>query len=236
MDQTSDTNSVSWRFFTAVCGLGLAALLAWDGLGLDMALAAPWGGPGGFALRDDWWLSKIMHEGARALAWLVFLALAAGIWRPWGVLASLPLNARVRLFLSVLAALLSVTLLKGLSHTSCPWDLQAFGGSAAYVSHWALGQRDGGGGHCFPAGHASAGFAFVAAYFGLRSAGSPSARWVLGAALLVGTVLGLSQQVRGAHFMSHTLWTAWLSWSMGGVAHFLMQAWVLKRLTRPGKS
>ena len=161
MDQTSDTNSVSWRFFTAVCGLGLAALLAWDGLGLDMALAAPWGGPGGFALRDDWWLSKIMHEGARALAWLVFLALAAGIWRPWGVLASLPLNARVRLFLSVLAALLSVTLLKGLSHTSCPWDLQAFGGSAAYVSHWALGQRDGGGGHCFPAGHASAGFAFV---------------------------------------------------------------------------
>ena len=85
MDQTSDTNSVSWRFFAAVCGLGLAALLAWDGLGLDMALAAPWGGPGGFALRDDWWLSKIMHEGARALAWLVFLALAAGIWRPWGV-------------------------------------------------------------------------------------------------------------------------------------------------------
>ena len=30
--------------------------------------------------------------------------------------------------------------------------------------------------------------------------------------LIAGLALGLSQQMRGAHFMSHTLWTAWFCW------------------------
>ena len=32
--------------------------------------------------------------------------------------------------------------------------------------------------------------------------------------LLAGLVLGLGQQWRGAHFTSHTLWTAWLCWGV----------------------
>jgi len=36
-------------------------------------------------------------------------------------------------------------------------------------------------------------------------------RW-LAAALAAGLVLGVAQQLRGAHFMSHTLWSAWLCW------------------------
>ena len=27
--------------------------------------------------------------------------------------------------------------------------------------------------------------------------------------------MGLAQQMRGAHFMSHTLWTGWLCWTAG---------------------
>ena len=27
--------------------------------------------------------------------------------------------------------------------------------------------------------------------------------------------MGLAQQMRGAHFMSHTLWTGWLCWTTG---------------------
>jgi membrane-associated PAP2 superfamily phosphatase len=82
---------------------------------------------------------------------------------------------------------------------------------------------DGGGGHCFPAGHASTGFAFIAVYFGLRQAGVLAARKYLLMAVLAGFVLGLSQQMRGAHFMSHTLWTAWLCWTVGGISHHLYQ-------------
>ena len=126
-----------------------------------------------------------------------------------------------RFVLSVLTALLSVTLIKGFSQTNCPWDLQGFGGLAPYVSHWNLWFGDGSGGHCFPAGHASTGFAFMAAYFGLRQNNAPGAMLWLVLAIGVGFILGFSQLMRGAHFMSHTLWTAWLCWTVGWMSHAL---------------
>ena len=39
---------------------------------------------------------------------------------------------------------LAVSAIKRYSHIRCPWDLQAFGGAAAYVSNWAWGMRDSG--------------------------------------------------------------------------------------------
>lgn len=110
---------------------------------------------------------------------------------------------------------MAITVLKRLNHTSCPWDLAEFGGVARHVSHWLWGVRDGGAGHCFPAGHASTAFAYLAGWFVLRrSAPRAAGRWLLGA-LLAGMVLGLAQQMRGAHYMSHTLWTAWICWAWG---------------------
>ena len=121
---------------------------------------------------------------------------------------------RLQLVLTTLLSLLAVVSIKYISSTSCPWDLAEFGGVARYVSHWTLGVVDGGGAHCFPAGHASAGFAFFGGYFVLRDAAPRAARIWLWATLVVGLVLGISQQARGAHFMSHTLWTAWLCWTI----------------------
>jgi membrane-associated PAP2 superfamily phosphatase len=94
-----------------------------------------------------------------------------------------------------------------------------FGGVAQHLSHWVgWFVADGGGGHCFPAGHAATGFAFVGGYFALRSHLPRLARrWLVGA-IAVGLVLGLVQQLRGAHFMSHTLWTAWICWMVGWLA------------------
>ena len=214
-------SQASWRPDAVMSLIGLLILLAWDFSGGDMQMAQWWGESTGFALRDNWWMVKVMHEGMRNAGWVLLLALAAGIWRPWGSLRHLATGDRAGLFLSVVCALLAVTLIKGISKTSCPWDLQVFGGTASYISHWNVFEMDGGGGHCFPAGHASTGFAFMAAYFGLRQSGAPSARIWLACALLAGLVLGLSQQMRGAHFMSHTLWTAWLSWTVGWLSHGL---------------
>ena len=213
-----------WRPYAMVSLILLITFLAWDSTTWDMHLATLWGEPSGFALRDHWWMAKIMHAGARNVGWIFFIAMLIGIWRPWGALRALPTADRVCLFLSVLTALLAVTLIKGFSQTSCPWDLQAFGGAAPYVSHWNLWVSDGGGGHCFPAGHASTGFAFMAAYFGLRQNNAPSAMKWLVLAISVGFVLGIAQQMRGAHFMSHTLWTAWLCWTVGWLSHLLFNA------------
>ena len=208
-----------WRTDAWISLFFLLLLLGWDATPRDLTLAHWWGNSSGFPLRDNWWMRKVMHEGTRSVGWGIFIALLVGIWRPWGALRSLSTSDRAGVFISVLCALLSVTLIKGFSQTSCPWDLQAFGGLAAYVPHWDLWQQDGAGGHCFPAGHASTGFAFMGAYFGIRQSGDRRALKWLAIALIAGIVLGVSQQMRGAHFMSHTFWTAWLCWTTGWLSH-----------------
>lgn len=194
--------------------VSLFCLLAWDASGQDIQVARLFASASGFALRDHWFLVRVLHEGARNTAWLVMLALAVAIWWPFGVLRQMERGQRVQLVASTLLAVLLINVLKYASTTSCPWDLTEFGGVAQHISHWALGMADGGVGHCFPAGHASAGFAFVSGFFVLRQHQPRAARWWLVAALAAGLVLGGAQQLRGAHFVSHTLWTGWLCWTI----------------------
>ena len=148
--QSSSKSKHFWRLPAFISLVLMVLLLVWDFSGGDMKMAALWGETTGFPLRTNWWMVKVMHEGARTLGWIFLLAMLIGIWRPWGALRSLATAERALLFLSVVCALLSVVLIKGFSHTSCPWDLQDFGGAAPYVSHWDFWQRDGAGGHCFP--------------------------------------------------------------------------------------
>jgi membrane-associated PAP2 superfamily phosphatase len=81
---SSSRTSPHWQT-DALISLGLMlTFLAWDSTGWDMALAKPWGNSAGFPLRDNWWMSTVMHNGARNLGWLIFLALLFGVWKPWG--------------------------------------------------------------------------------------------------------------------------------------------------------
>lgn len=207
--------------------LGLVLLLAaCEASGLDMALAHLAGGPAGFAWRDHWLLTSGLHAGGRALSWLAVLLLCVGVWWPRGWLARLPLGRRVQLALGTLLCVLAVSAVKSFNATSCPWDLSAFGGLVHQASHWQgflIG--DGGSGHCFPAGHASAGFAFVGGYFVFRHRHPAWARAWLAAAAAGGLLLGLAQQLRGAHFMSHTLWTAALCWAVSWSLDRLWPRW-----------
>ena len=208
--------------------LALALLMTWDALGGDLPLARLAGTPMGFPWRNDPFLVHVMHEGAKNLSWLLLVGLFVAIRWPVGVLRRLPTAARVQLALSVLASVLAVSLLKHASDTSCPWDVKEFGGVAQYVSHWAWGVRDGGPGGCFPAGHASAAFAFLGGFFVLRHVAPRAAIVWLGTALVAGLVLGVAQQLRGAHYMSHTLWTAWVCWTAG----FVIELAVTRRRKR----
>ena len=202
--------------------VSLACVLAWDLSGLDMPMAHWFGNSQGFALKNDWFMVNIAHEGARKLAWVIVLGLSLMIWWPQGLLRKVPYSRRVQLVVGALLSLIVMALMKRVSATSCPWDISDFGGVGHYVSHWAWGVTDGGGGHCFPAGHASAGFAFISGYFALRHCLPRTARVWLATALLAGFALGLAQQMRGAHFMSHTLWTAWLCWACGWICDLVV--------------
>lgn len=192
--------------------LCLLPLLAWEASGLDLALAHAMGGSAsGFALRDNVWLSSVLHSGARQAGLALALALALGIAWPWGMLKGLTRADRVWLLLCVAACALMISLIKRHSASSCPWSLSPFGGAWPYVPHWRLGLTDGGPGNCFPAGHASTGFAFFPLVWLMQARHRQGGRWLLAvlAVLAAGLGLGLVQQWRGAHFMSHTLWTGW---------------------------
>lgn len=231
-----------WALWALTLGL-LGGVLLWDAGGLDLPLARWAGSAQGFAWRSVpalvWWL----HEVPRALSMVLLVLLGVGAVWPWGFLRRLARRDRVQLALSVLAAIAVSTLVKRISSSSCPWDLAEFGGVARHVSHWRWGVQDGGPGHCFPAGHASAAFGFVAGWFVLRRARPGSAlatAWLL-AALAGGLVLGLAQQLRGAHYLSHTLWTAWICWTVGlvvesssaALASPLRRHWCMARRADP---
>jgi membrane-associated PAP2 superfamily phosphatase len=198
--------------------------LAWEAAGGDRWMADLAGNASGFALREHWLLAGVMHGVGRVVAWVLAAALCLGIWLPLGPLRLLTRAQRAQLAGGVLLCVAAVALLKAASPAACPWSLTAYGGVVEPVSHWRWWRGSlGGHGGCFPAGHASAGFAFIGGYFVFRDVAPALARRWLLAALAAGLVLGLSQQWRGAHFTSHTLWSGWLCWCLSWALDGLRQ-------------
>lgn len=58
-----------------------------------------------------------------------------------------------------------------------------------------------------------AAFAFLGLYFLWRPYRLQLARALALAVCAVGLLFGYAQLLRGAHYPSHTLWTAWLCWT-----------------------
>jgi membrane-associated PAP2 superfamily phosphatase len=68
-------------------------------------------------------------------------------------------------------------------------------------------------------------------YFALRDARPRLARAALGVALLVGTAFSIGQEARGAHFLSHDLTSAALSWGILATLH--ARVFAVKMRTAP---
>lgn len=166
-----------------------------------------------FPLKHDFWTEQVLHDGARQLMMalgLVAVALWAASFRyarlmPW----------RRDLSYGLLVVLLSVVfanLGKEATNIDCPWDLAEFGGARLHFGLFADKPDDLARGRCFPAGHSSAGFALFALFFVARRRGYRPAWPSLLPALLIGGLFAFDQWVRGAHFPSHDLTTAYLCW------------------------
>jgi membrane-associated PAP2 superfamily phosphatase len=221
---------LSWRV-ARLTGGGLIGLLVWDASGLDLTVMHGLANEQGFVLRDNWWLTEVLHTGVRQLTGVVFLALVAMMGWPVGRVRTLPRWQRLEILLGITLCLLVISSMKHFSLTSCPWELREFGGMASYVSHWSWSVGDGGAGHCFPAGHASSALAFIALalpwLFSDQARLRRRGQWMLLLVLFSGLVLGWAQTLRGAHYPSHTLWTIWICWTIALVNH-LVFSWLGK--------
>lgn len=200
--------------------IGLLGVLTWDATGWDMAVAKIMGDSHGFYLANNHFLATYLHTGARHVSLLGAAVLIGTVARPWGIFKNFSRKQLLWAICTTLLCALLVSVIKRFSQTSCPWDLEWFGGTVRYISHWRT-EGDAGPGNCFPAGHASSAFAFLPYYFLFAFASSQTSKlstvWLTGIFVL-GISLGLVQQLRGAHFTSHTLWTAWLCWSMAYIS------------------
>ncbi len=158
-----------------------------------------------FPLRDSFWFSTLLHDWSRLVAqWLLGALLASLVLSVF--VTALRSHRRILGFLTVSMAANAalVAVIKDFSVPHCPWDLRQYGGQA--IDGLELGR-------CWPSGHASVGFCFVAFYFVARHCRYRHAGWILAATLGLGLLLTLSQTVRGAHFLSHGLWTGLIIWT-----------------------
>jgi len=209
------TTTALWLHLLAPVA-GLALLLSWAHFGGgDQALADGLYAMQGnnWALRHAWITDKVVHEYGRNLNALAWLALFVA-WVIAGIRGAAPSRHRPLgyLLLATLLSCLTVSWIKSWTNVDCPWDLIRYGGSRQFIGLFDLRPLGMPRGRCFPAGHASGGYAWLALYF-FFLATAPRWRWAgLSAGAALGLVFGISQQLRGAHFLSHDVVTAGACW------------------------
>lgn len=178
---------------------------------LDQALSLPWvDAQGHYYLRDNWWLVHIGHDVLKEIVWLiafghVYILLASYWQEKWRAYRSLCAYVLIAMVTSTSL----VGLLKSQSEHACPWNIVEIHHQTVMWSKHIVGL-----GKCFPGGHASAGFALIALYFAYRKSYPKAARFLLVFGLIFGAAMSIVQMVRGAHFLSHNLWTLWWTWAV----------------------
>ena len=213
------TDSPTWltRALALLAASALIILVLGQYTDLDLWLADLYFDPISqrFPWDKTWFATAFMHGYVKnVLMWIGFLLMAGALLDLIRPFARLPPAPRAALRISALAAFfepLLISTLKRGSALHCPWGVDRYGGHNPFLRLLDVVPADWAAGHCFPAGHASSAMWLSAlAAFWLPHAPA-RARAVFAFGLLAGFTLGWVQQMRGQHFLSHTLWTAWLS-------------------------
>ncbi|MCW8881674.1 MAG: phosphatase PAP2 family protein [Sedimenticola sp.] len=188
-------------------------------------------GGAGWAYQENYFVSEIMHTKAKGLVKILAVGLFVVAIGSQFVNGLKPYR-KALWYLALVMPLsgLLVGIGKELTHVDCPWNLLRYGGENPYLRLFETHPGDYPYGKCFPAAHAGAGFTFVALYFFL-SIVRPAWRWYgLAVGVVLGLAFGITQQIRGAHFISHDLWTAAICWinSLGWYWFFFLREKVVQ--------
>jgi membrane-associated PAP2 superfamily phosphatase len=190
-----------------------------------------------FPLRFNFWLDVVLHHWAKyAVATLGCVVLATFVLT--FVLPGLTKQRQLLLFIVLALSLapLSVTIGKAVSPRHCPWDVDEFGGLVPYTRLLEPNATNVEPGHCFPAGHASTGFALLAFYFAAYARRMRrTAPALLAIGIIAGLGLGFGRVLQGAHFASHVLWSGLLCWIVMVALYMLLLRPIYSAQTPRGK-
>ena len=182
---------------------------------LDLILADLFFDPAqhAFPYNKSWFARDFMHGYVKnVIVWSGFILFAVTLLDAVFPLRKITALQRIQLRVLTLAAFLEPILIRTLKETSalhCPWGVDRYGGSAPFLRLFDSVPAGWSDGHCFPAGHASVGMWLSAlAVFWLPHAPKKALAAFAGG-LGIGLALGWVQQMRGQHFLTHTLGTAW---------------------------
>jgi len=230
MWRTDNKNGSDWNQRRVTTWIPVPLLLIGLGIvsqysGLDMwiarhffnALTATW------LYKEHWLASTVIHKGGRDLVVvadaIMLIAMGASLF-----IKRLTSYRKALIYLCIvsLSSPAVVAILKSVTHIYAPWDLSLFGGIRPHIRLFDAVPPGAPVGHAFPAGHASGAFAFFSLFF-LLSRIKPSIRYLgLIPPVVIGGCFGVAQQMRGAHFLSHDLFSAAVCWACAMGSYYLM--------------
>jgi len=176
-----------------------------SGLAFDANLQA-------FPMKRDFLFDTVFHDWARkipmAVAVLTLAALASTVFNQNVILR----HAALFVFLSMLITTGLIALMKSSSSIHCPYDLVSYGGQFQETGLLDFSARIQAPGKCWPSGHASGGFSLLALYYAARIYKPEYRTPALVFALAIGFLFTVSQTIRGAHYLSHGIWSLLFVW------------------------
>ena len=208
-----------WKYLLCLPLLGFVAILALFALfNIDHGLQDSLYQPGlGFPFQDsaayELWLHDRIKIASNSLLWIVLIA---AIWPSrqlsWTYFRA-PLLVAILAMVTCVSAMQS---LKGVTGIYCPVQLQEYGGTVELHPKIRIGHLmliNDGAGRCWPGGHSTTGFAWLAMFFAFLCIGKKyAAIATLIVAIVYGHFLGLTQVIRGQHFLSHQFYTMAICW------------------------
>lgn len=165
--------------------------------------------------KHSWFAEQILHLGGRGFVELVAIgSLAIWVLIRLNYLKSFRNHHRRFLFLTTSIALSTgiVAALKYSINRHCPWEYESLGGVVPYVGLFEPSPLGYPIGHCFPGAHPATGFSLMALYFVFLGLNKRIAFIGLFFSFILGSIFTLDQMARGAHFISHGWWSAYICW------------------------
>ncbi len=218
--------------FIGVPLLLMALLLIFDPVFIDLWITDHLYNPEtGFIGKKSFFLEDILHDRAKQALYMVPIFALVGLLGSYCKFTFIPSwlkNHRRHMVYILLAMGVSTGVMRPLklaTAVQCPWSLDRYGGVEHYsslTSPRAPAVKNTG--QCWPGGHASAGFSFLAFFFLLRDKNTAKAKQALIFALTLGSVLGFGRMLQGAHFLSHNIWTMLIDWTICAALYFLFLA------------
>lgn len=206
-------NNWSQQSWLGLASTWLMLVFIYPQSGLDFAITNMYFDASVFYLKHDAFLVHVMHDGLKILIFLI-AALLIGLWAISFKYTQIQHIRRQLLwaFVGMLISTMLVLTIKNLSVHSCPDKLIMYHGTKPYFELIDTFTSSPLAGHCWPGGHASAGISLLAIYYAFKESHVGIANLALVMGLLLWFLMGWAQIMRGLHFLSHNLWTAWIVW------------------------